>query len=90
MRGAIRFAKLEDLAVGASRGSAAERLWILFLDEDVGILGTNTIASGAAGSENFGRGLLALGDADLDGVPDLAVGSPDLNGVSGGKVLRVR
>ncbi len=75
-----------DLAVGAigedRPGSNAGAVWILFLNRDGTVRAHQKITEGLAGfggdldvEDGFGRETAALGDWDLDGVPDLAIGA---------------
>jgi PKD repeat protein len=75
-----------DLAVGAigedRPGSNAGAVWILFLNRDGTVREHQKITEGLAGfggdldvEDGFGRETAALGDWDLDGVPDLAIGA---------------
>ncbi len=75
-----------DLAVGAigedRPGSNAGAAWILFLKPDGTVRDFVKITEGLAGfggdldvEDGFGRECSAIGDWDLDGVPDVAIGA---------------
>ena len=78
---------IEDLAIGAFRdddgGTNHGAVWILFMNEDRSIKGTQKISSlegnftGELGvNDLFGKSITTLGDLDKDGVIDIAVGAP--------------
>ena len=75
-----------DLAVGAcyddDNGSNQGAVYIFFLAPDGSILGEQKISESAGGfgghldsNDQFGRGIVSLGDLDGDGIRDLAVGA---------------
>lgn len=77
---------LGDLAVGAigedKGGYNTGAVWILFLDADARVKSHVKITEGLSGfpvdlepEDGFGRKVTGIGDWDLDGVPDLAVGA---------------
>ncbi len=76
-----------DLAVGApgddGRGGDRGAVWIVFLASDTSIKRVAKIGDGVGGfsgtlddGDRFGAALAGLGDADGDGIVDLAVGAP--------------
>ncbi len=75
-----------DLAVGArytdDGGSNRGAVWVLFLNADGTVKGEQKISSITGGlatdldnSDYFGESVAGIGDVDLDGTPDLAVGA---------------
>lgn len=75
-----------DLAVGAwnddDAGTNRGAVWILFLNPDGTVKSHQKISDSEGGFapalvnfDNFGTSLSGIGDLDLDGVPDLAVGA---------------
>jgi hypothetical protein len=69
-----------DLAAGAS-GDGSGAVYVLFLNMNGTVKSHRKIASGAGGGptlnpyDGFGAALTALGDADGDGITDIAVGA---------------
>ena len=77
-----------DLAVGApgddAGGTNRGTVHIVLLNSDVSVKGTieinsDTFSSGILNYDRFGSSVLAIGDVDSNGVPDLAVGWPRNN-----------
>ena len=77
-----------DLAVGVplndDGGFNRGAVWILFLDTEGFVEAVQEISDTEGGfqgelnrEDNFGRSVVNLGDLDGDGVPDLAVGTPE-------------
>lgn len=74
---------IDDLAVGADRTEFEHgAAWILFMNADGTVKGQQKISNtsgGFAGSlmnnDQFGFSVASLGDIDMDGVPDIAVGA---------------
>ena len=77
---------IDDLAVGAvlddDGGFRGGAVWILFLNNDGSVKGSQKISSTQGGftgvlspEDRFGRSSAGLGDLDGDGVCDLAVGA---------------
>ena len=82
-----------DLAAGG----AQNRLHILFLNADATVKSNRVLEAGSGGlpsnihhgtNTKFGQGAAGIGDLNLDGVPDIAVGAPydDLTQTDGGAV----
>lgn len=92
-----------DLAVGAAHdddgGTSRGAVWILFMRADGTILSSQKISDTVGGFNGvllnfyqFGNALAGLGDIDLDGTPDLAVGvsQDDTGGPNRGAVYILR
>ena len=78
---------LRDLAVGAERDDDgnvdAGAVWVLFRNAAGTVKGQRKIGSLSGDPvgpldalDNFGSGIATLGDLDVDGIPDMAVGAP--------------
>jgi hypothetical protein len=69
-----------DLAVGAY---GAQRVWILFLDQD-GTVKSHRFIDGGTPTTTFGRSVASIGDLDGDGIRELIVGDDSQPGGSQG------
>jgi hypothetical protein len=76
-----------DFVVGAplddDGGTDRGALWVLFMDSTGKVIAEQKISNNEGGflgvlddGDQFGASVASLGDLDLDGIPDLAVGAP--------------
>ena len=74
-----------DLVVGSpSRSNSTGAVQVVLLNSDGTAKTSSEVSvSGVAAGNQFGRAVAGVGDVDRDGVPDIAVGSPNKNSRQG-------